>query len=100
MDDGADLTCQLLFSHPEVPGSFDELFNSATTTCTHTHSCNPPGPSGTMHTHTCLHTHTQVFAGGAEVGHHYWNRLPGGRDVDFTAECRGVEKRVPPGENA
>ncbi|PUZ53496.1 hypothetical protein GQ55_5G055700 [Panicum hallii var. hallii] len=44
MDDGADLPCQLLFSHPEVPGSFDELFNSATTTCTHTHSCNPPGP--------------------------------------------------------
>jgi len=66
MDDGADLPCQLLFSHPEVPGSFDELFNSATTTCTHTHSCNPPGPSGPMHTHTCLHTHTQVLAGGAE----------------------------------
>jgi len=66
MDDGADLPCQLLFSHPEVPGSFDELFNSATTTCTHTHSCNPPGPSGPKHTHTCLHTHTQVLAGGAE----------------------------------
>ncbi|CAL4901443.1 unnamed protein product [Urochloa decumbens] len=67
MDDGADLPCQFLFSHPEVPDSFDELLNStATTTCTHTHSCNPPGPSGPMHTHTCLHTHTQVLAGGAE----------------------------------
>lgn len=66
MDDGADLPCQLLFSHPEVPDSFDELLNSATTTCTHTHSCNPPGPSAPMHTHTCLHTHTQVLAGGAD----------------------------------
>jgi hypothetical protein len=27
----------------------------------------------------------EVFAGGVKVGHHYWNRLPGGRDVDFTA---------------
>lgn len=67
MDDGADLPCQFLFSHPEVPDSFDELLNSTTTTtCTHTHSCNPPGPSAPIHTHTCLHTHTQVLAGGAE----------------------------------
>lgn len=65
MDDGPDFPCQLLFSHPEVPDSFDELLNSATTSCTHTHSCNPPGPSAPMHTHTCLHTHTQVLAGGA-----------------------------------
>lgn len=66
MDDGADFPCQFLFSHPEMPDSFDELLNTATTTCTHTHSCNPPGPSAPMHTHTCLHTHTHVLAGGAE----------------------------------
>jgi len=67
MDDGADLPCQLLFSHPEMPDSFDEFFSSATTTtCTHTHSCNPPGPSAAMHTHTCLHTHTQVLGSGGE----------------------------------
>ena len=66
MDDGADLPCQLLFSHPEMPDSFDEFFNSATTTCTHTHNCNPPGPSAAMHTHTCLHTHTQVLGSGGE----------------------------------
>lgn len=32
-----------------------------TRTCTHTHTCNPPG-SDAAHTHTCHHTHTQVFA--------------------------------------
>ncbi|XP_062181363.1 basic leucine zipper 19-like [Phragmites australis] len=63
MDDGADFPCQLLFSHPEMPDNFDEFLNSTTTSCTHTHNCNPPGPSAAMHTHTCLHTHTQVFAG-------------------------------------
>ncbi|WVZ99065.1 hypothetical protein U9M48_044416 [Paspalum notatum var. saurae] len=66
MDDAADFPCQFLFSHPEMPDSFDEFLNSATTTCTHTHSCNPPGPSAAMHTHTCLHTHTQVFGSGGE----------------------------------
>jgi hypothetical protein len=28
----------------------------------------------------------EVFAGAAKVGHHYWNRLPGGREVDLTAD--------------
>lgn len=27
----------------------------------------------------------EVFVGEVKVGHHYWNRLPGGRDVDLTA---------------
>ncbi|KAJ7298436.1 hypothetical protein O6H91_Y582600 [Diphasiastrum complanatum] len=40
----------------------DELLKS-THTCTHTHTCNPPGPDNT-HTHTCFHTHTQLFASG------------------------------------
>ncbi|KAF5744174.1 hypothetical protein HS088_TW08G00770 [Tripterygium wilfordii] len=31
-----------------------------TRTCTHTHTCNPPGPDA-AHTHTCYHTHTQVL---------------------------------------
>ncbi|OEL28358.1 Basic leucine zipper 23, partial [Dichanthelium oligosanthes] len=39
----------------------------STTACTHTHTCNPPGPSAAMHTHTCLHTHTQVVASGEEL---------------------------------
>jgi hypothetical protein len=63
----ADLPIQLLFCHPEeMPDSFDEFLNSTTTTCSHTHSCSPPGPSASMHAHVCLHTHTQVIAGGAE----------------------------------
>jgi hypothetical protein len=28
----------------------------------------------------------EVFQDGAKVGYHYWNRLPNGREVDFTAE--------------
>jgi hypothetical protein len=28
----------------------------------------------------------EVFVGDAKVGHHYWNRLPDGRDVDLTAD--------------
>lgn len=70
MDDGVDLPSQFLFSHPEMmPGTFDDLLSStgsAATTCSHTHTCNPPGPSAAMHTHTCLHTHTQVFAAGSD----------------------------------
>ncbi|MCI4061174.1 hypothetical protein MRQ36_00735 [Micromonospora sp. R77] len=28
----------------------------------------------------------EVFVGAAKVGHHYWNRLPDGRQVDLTAD--------------
>lgn len=65
MDDGVDLPIPsyLLFSHPEISHGFDEFLKN-TTTCTHTHTCNPPGPLVAMHTHTCLHTHTQVIASG------------------------------------
>jgi hypothetical protein len=28
----------------------------------------------------------EVHVGGAKVGHHYWNRLPDGVEVDFTAD--------------
>ncbi|XP_062207157.1 basic leucine zipper 23-like [Phragmites australis] len=61
MEDGVDLQSHLLFSHPEISHGFDEFLKSATA-CTHTHTCNPPGPSSAMHTHTCLHTHVQVIA--------------------------------------
>ncbi|XAR63492.1 hypothetical protein NMG60_11023446 [Bertholletia excelsa] len=37
-----------------------DFLKSSTRTCTHTHTCNPPGPDA-AHTHTCHHTHTQVF---------------------------------------
>lgn len=28
----------------------------------------------------------EVLADGKKTGYHYWNRLPGGRDIDFTAD--------------
>ncbi|CAO2194985.1 unnamed protein product [Urochloa humidicola] len=67
MDDGVDFPSHLLLSHPEISHGFDDFLKSTcTTACTHTHTCNPPGPSAAMHTHTCLHTHTQVVASGEE----------------------------------
>lgn len=62
MDDGeVDLSSHLRFLNPESPSSFDEFLMN-TRTCTHTHTCNPPGPAASAHTHTCYHTHTQVLA--------------------------------------
>ncbi|XP_057414871.1 basic leucine zipper 24 [Lotus japonicus] len=72
MDDGnAELSDKLsdnvLFSNPESSSKFhaSTSVNTDTVTelsCTHTHTCNPPGPDS-AHTHTCYHTHTtQVFA--------------------------------------
>lgn len=40
--------------------SFLDDFLRNSQTCTHTHTCNPPGPDA-AHTHTCYHTHTHVF---------------------------------------
>ncbi|XP_010269693.1 PREDICTED: basic leucine zipper 23-like [Nelumbo nucifera] len=71
MDDGGvDTSDQVFPSNPDVStdiqGStsldvlLDEILKS-TRTCTHTHTCNLPGPDA-AHTHTCYHTHTQVFA--------------------------------------
>ncbi|XP_022136167.1 basic leucine zipper 19-like [Momordica charantia] len=67
MDDGElDFSNQEVFSSPnmELPSScsmdsfFDELLKD-THTCTHTHTCNPPGPDYS-HTHTCFHVHTKI----------------------------------------
>ncbi|KAL2329056.1 hypothetical protein Fmac_022483 [Flemingia macrophylla] len=68
MDDGElDFSHQEVFSSPnmaEIPSSgsmdsfFDELLKD-THACTHTHTCNPPGPDFS-HTHTCYHVHTKI----------------------------------------
>ncbi|XP_059649150.1 basic leucine zipper 24-like [Cornus florida] len=47
--------------------SFLDEFLKNTKTCTHTHTCNPPGPDA-AHTHTCYHTHTQVFQSEEDDG--------------------------------
>ncbi|XP_009631591.1 basic leucine zipper 23-like [Nicotiana tomentosiformis] len=68
MDDG-----ELEFSNQEMlsssnfgefpdSGLMDSFFNEIlkdTHACTHTHTCNPPGPDST-HTHTCYHVHTKI----------------------------------------
>ncbi|XP_028765730.1 basic leucine zipper 23 [Neltuma alba] len=67
MDDGE------VFSSPivgELPSScsmdsfFEELLKD-THACTHTHTCNPPGPDFS-HTHTCYHVHTKIVPAPAE----------------------------------
>ncbi|CAN1771341.1 Basic leucine zipper 23 [Linum perenne] len=65
MDDGeVDFSNQEVF--PEIPSSgsmdtfFDELLRD-THACTHTHTCNPPGPDYS-HTHSCFHVHTKIVS--------------------------------------
>ncbi|CAK7339339.1 unnamed protein product [Dovyalis caffra] len=71
MDDGeVELSNHVLLPNLDSAGSLqcsasvDSLldeFLKNTRTCTHTHTCNPPGPDA-IHSHTCYHTHTQVIA--------------------------------------
>ncbi|XP_078442634.1 basic leucine zipper 19-like [Wolffia australiana] len=44
---------------------FDEILKD-THACTHTHTCNPPGPD-MSHTHTCFHVHTKILAAPNEI---------------------------------
>lgn len=30
--------------------------------------------------------HAEVHVGGRQIGHHYWNRLPDGSDLDLTSD--------------
>ncbi|KAJ9189560.1 hypothetical protein P3X46_000837 [Hevea brasiliensis] len=70
MDDGElDVLNQEVFSATnmgEIPSNcsmdsfFDELLKD-THACTHTHTCNPPGPDYS-HTHTCFHVHTKIVS--------------------------------------
>ncbi|XP_068650292.1 basic leucine zipper 19-like isoform X2 [Aristolochia californica] len=75
MDDGElDFSNQEVFSSPNMgdqfPSScsmdsfFDEILKD-THACTHTHTCNPPGPD-LSHTHTCFHVHTKILSGSPE----------------------------------
>ncbi|KAK8481329.1 hypothetical protein V6N11_047223 [Hibiscus sabdariffa] len=74
MDDGElDFSNQEVFSGNNMgdfPSScsmdsfFDELLNDSHA-CTHTHTCNPPGPDNS-HTHTCFHVHTKIVPASPE----------------------------------
>lgn len=74
MDDGeVDYSNQEVMSSPnlgEMPSncSHDSFWNDIlndTHACTHTHTCNPPGPDFS-HTHTCLHVHTKILSAPCE----------------------------------
>ncbi|RWW41497.1 hypothetical protein BHE74_00053015 [Ensete ventricosum] len=52
---GADLP-----SSCSMDSFFDKIFDDGHT-CTHTHTCNPPGPN-LSHTHTCFHVHTKILS--------------------------------------
>ncbi|KAL9244851.1 hypothetical protein vseg_018572 [Gypsophila vaccaria] len=57
-----DLICGPNFGDVPSGGSMDSFFDELlrdTHACTHTHTCNPPGPDLT-HTHTCFHVHTKI----------------------------------------
>ncbi|KAF3437373.1 hypothetical protein FNV43_RR20126 [Rhamnella rubrinervis] len=70
MDDGEVETSDILRnpnssinlqdSTTSVDSFIDDILKS-TRTCTHTHTCNPPGADST-HSHTCYHAHTQFLA--------------------------------------
>ncbi|XP_020582353.1 basic leucine zipper 23-like [Phalaenopsis equestris] len=67
MDDGEIYhSSNIFFTSPSISSclNFDELRN--TKKCTHTHTCNPPGPAIPTHTHTCYHTHTQLLSAGED----------------------------------
>ncbi|CAH2051531.1 unnamed protein product [Thlaspi arvense] len=70
MEDGElEFSNQEAFSNSNIPecsidSFFDELLKDSHA-CTHTHTCNPPGPENT-HTHTCLHVHTKILPAQSE----------------------------------
>lgn len=46
-------------------GNFLDEILKDTHACTHTHTCNPPGPDNS-HTHTCYHVHTKIVPAPSE----------------------------------
>ncbi|XP_047332631.1 basic leucine zipper 19-like [Impatiens glandulifera] len=71
MDDGEldDFSNQELFTCEDIwdlpidcsmDNFFDDILKDSHE-CTHTHTCNPPGPD-LSHTHTCLHIHTKTLS--------------------------------------
>ncbi|CAJ2679498.1 basic leucine zipper 23-like [Trifolium pratense] len=94
MEDGElDFSNHEVFSSPnmgEFPssGSMDSFFEELlkdSHACTHTHTCNPPGPDFS-HTHTCYHVHTKIVpAEDDQVG------------TDDTAESEKKSKKRPVG---
>lgn len=73
MDAGeVDFSDQALMPNSDNSASVDSFLDELlknTRTCTHTHTCNPPGPDVAVHTHTCYHTHTRVVPSEEDPDH-------------------------------
>lgn len=100
MDDGElEFSNQELLSSAnlgDIPcsGSMDSFFEELlrdTHACSHTHTCNPPGPDFT-HTHTCFHVHTKIVPPSSE-------EKSGNNDDSAESEERKTKKRVGRGGN-
>lgn len=63
-DEEIELSDHIL--RPNSDSFLDDLLRNSQT-CTHTHTCNPPGPDA-AHTHTCYHTHTHVIPSDEDNG--------------------------------
>ncbi|CAM8987416.1 hypothetical protein QQ045_007676 [Rhodiola kirilowii] len=61
----------------------DELLKDSLA-CTHTHTCNPPGPDSS-HTHTCFHVHTKIVPASNEEQH-------GSEDTAESEENKGKKR--------
>ncbi|CAN8257845.1 unnamed protein product [Cochlearia groenlandica] len=89
---------ELEFSNmPEFPlrtSSMDSFFEDLlrdTQACTHTHTCNPPGPdNNNTHTHTCLHVHTKILPLHTQDDNNNDNN--NGDDDDTFAESLGKKR--------
>ncbi|CAK9144925.1 unnamed protein product [Ilex paraguariensis] len=98
MDDGElDFSTHEMFSSSNIgdlPSScsmdsfFEELLKD-THACTHTHTCNPPGPDDNPHTHTCYHVHTKIVPAQSE------DKIPS----DDTAESADKKAKKRPSGN-
>ncbi|KAK8593157.1 hypothetical protein V6N12_045242 [Hibiscus sabdariffa] len=88
MDDGEiELSDHVLLSKSvssadlQDPTSVDLIIDEYlknTRKCTHTHTCNPPGPDA-AHSHTCYHTHTQLLT--SEEDDHHNNKASSSLDL-------------------
>lgn len=73
-------TCELQFANQEmistsnlceiplctsIDSFLNDILKDDSHACTHTHTCNPPGPD-TTHTHTCYHAHTKIVPAASD----------------------------------
>ncbi|KAK4754615.1 hypothetical protein SAY87_002719 [Trapa incisa] len=81
-------TGEIATSSRSIDSFLDEIFRDAQ--CTHTHTCNPPGPDSS-HTHTCFHVHTKIVPALGE------DDKADGDSAESTEKKRPASKKQPLG---